>query len=180
MNMFSGYDFSTMQWISIGVILFAFLAMIILGATRTGDIFYAITQNWKVSISAFILILLTLLFGVFHEPVTRGIQSAYWRVVLKEGPDVITRVQHCRGFLEAMQNGQSYTPPAEDKGGLKKHNPAKYWDICAAAFGKNYWKYDISVNGQNGGALFCALYEAQQDIASPTADVWCDTVLKQH
>ena len=180
MNIFSGYYFSTMQWISIGIILFVFLAMIILGATRAGDIFYMITQNWKASVSAFILIILTLMFGVFHEPVLREIRTTYWRIVLKEGPDVITRVQHCRAFLEAIQNGQSYTPPAEDRGGLNKHSPNEYWDVCAAAFGKNYWKYDISVNGQNGGALFCELYEVQEGLTSPTADVWCDTVLKQH
>lgn len=179
MDVFNFYNFSTAQWVSIGVIIFVFITMIIFGATRAGDLFFHMTNHWKTSVAAFLLIALTLLFTVFHQPVVKQIRSMYWMMVLNEGHDVLTRVEDCRAFLTAIQNGQEYIPDTGHSGGLHNYQPEQYWDICSDTFGKNYWKHDISVNGQHGGHVLCALYNAQSDIISSKAKVWCDTVFKK-
>lgn len=178
MDAFNFYNFSTAQWVSIALILFVFFSMIILGATRAGDIFYHMTNNWKATVATVLLVVLTLLFTVFHQPVVKQIRSLYWMMVLKEGHDVLSRVEDCRTYLIAIQGGQDYTPDTSRHGGLHSYPIEQYWDICADTFGKNYWKHDISVNGQHGGHVLCELYSNQSEIVSSKAKVWCDTVFK--
>ncbi len=49
------------------------------------------------------------------------------------------------------------------------------WEECSKRFGMNYWKYDISVNGENGGQALCRAYR-QSDYRSSDVDAWCNTV----
>jgi hypothetical protein len=93
-----------------------------------------------------------------------------------EQPDAVAgNVAICRKFVRSRLHGAAYEPEGLSHGflGLGPHDP---WEICAGTFGMNYWKYDISVDGRNGGAVLCELYRHRNAQPSEAVESWCQTV----
>lgn len=90
---------------------------------------------------------------------------------------VTTTIERCKAFVAAEQaHTPGYMPPSPPLHDKVLIGAVSYWDTCSQAFGMNYWKYDISINGQPGGPALCGAYR-QSGPRSPVTDGWCSTVL---
>ncbi len=90
------------------------------------------------------------------------------------------QIRQCKDFVSASLDG---TLTDQDhkrtfKAGFIKVKTGSDWDFCARTFGLNFWKHDISINGQNGGRLLCDAY-ARASYRSGEVDSWCSTVFAE-
>lgn len=181
----------------IGFALFLVIATL-MASGRFGDVFYYAFKNTK----ALLFVALCLCVGAFAG-LSFSEKSYYQSTVpladtalslvsdLTQPPEekVLATIRTCQAFVTAQldtQQAEGRTLPERADGSpsllhLASDVPlrtSKDWDRCARTFGTNYWKYDISINGEHGGQALCKAYRQQQDFASSEVEAWCDTVFK--
>ncbi|MBI1257675.1 MAG: hypothetical protein GC204_09415 [Chloroflexi bacterium] len=141
-----------------------------------GGLIYAATRNWKVL--AFVVIGGLIGTVIVFKQQELKYQLAYYYMTGGKDSDTLEAryaVRQCKEFVEAKLN----SAPTEDvrmiKAGFINIGSVSNWDYCARTFGLNYWKTDISINGQDGGRLLCQAY-ARDTYRSEKVQTWCDTV----
>jgi hypothetical protein len=143
------------------------------------DYVYLATRNWKTTIFILVCILVGVFMGAYELQL--DYKGDMWS--LHNSPsrkdDNAVAIRHCREFVQARLNGETTGPgdDAPEHGGWF-FGPQSRWDECADLFGNNFWKYDISVGGENGGKVLCRLYR-QGDYRSAGVDSWCNTAFKK-
>lgn len=179
----------------IGSALFLIIATL-MAAGRLGDVFYLAFKNIK----AVLFVALCLCVGAFaglsfsdksyYQATAPFADSALSLVSgLTQPPEekVLARIRTCQAFVTAQLDTQqvgdrTLLERAEGSPSLLHlasdvpPRTSRDWDRCARTFGTNYWKYDISINGEHGGQALCKAYRQQQDFTSSEVEAWCDTV----
>lgn len=175
------------------------LAVVTLVASgRFGDVFYYAFKNIKATLFVALCLCVGAFAGLSYSDMTYAphipVASAAMTIVndIRQPPEdkVLATIRTCQAFVTAQldetQAGARTLPERADSNPSLLHLAsavpvanAKDWDRCARTFGTNYWKYDISVNGQNGGQALCRAYRAQSEIASGEVEAWCNTVFAE-
>lgn len=168
-----------MNAIYIGVALFVLLLTLNFWSTVT-DYIYMAFRYWKHTLFIVICIGGGLYMGLYATHLDKLNNLFVYDFGVIRTPsheDVQVTIRRCREFTVAKRDGdESYIDPKPPFIDVIKIGAKTYWDTCARVLGSNYWKHDISIDGENGGKVFCAAYRAG-DYRSSTVNVWCDTVL---
>ncbi len=159
------------------ILSFAGIA-IYLSQGMIGNGVYIMTKHWRESLFLLFCALAGAGFAVSLRNDVVGIGDSGLKIPRIEffSADIAsdaTMVDVCKQFVEAHSGGQAFTPPALS--GLVSLNEDNYWELCARTFGMNYWKYDITVNGRNGGLALCDA-AGREGRDSSTVRTWCSTV----
>ncbi|PJB71372.1 MAG: hypothetical protein CO093_05335 [Alphaproteobacteria bacterium CG_4_9_14_3_um_filter_47_13] len=141
-----------------------------------GSVIYFVTTHWRVA--GFILI--GSLFGVFIVLKQQDLKyelAYYYFTGTKNTGELQSRYQirQCREFILAKIKGEEVADDRHLTAGFINISTISNWEFCARTFGLNYWKHDITINGQNGGRLLCEAY-ARDTYRSDNVQIWCDTV----
>jgi hypothetical protein len=134
-----------------------------------GNGIYLMFTHWRETIFLFLCAGAGALFALRADTLGSDMQSLYAGIAEPSPIAVASTINDCKSFVAAKMDGKGYDS-------MKRG--ADPWQTCAQTFGRNYWKYDISVNGRNGGTALCDAYahlprDAQ---TSGTVKSWCDTV----
>ena len=135
-----------------------------------GDYLYAALRNWKQTAFIVICVAAGLIAGSSAAHVGAPGTLALPALEMPRQETGQAAVDSCRDFVTARLERGHGPPPG---GALKIGRPT--WESCAKVFGTNYWKHDISINGENGGLVLCRAYR-QDSYRSGNVDAWCDTV----
>lgn len=141
-----------------------------------GTVFYAVTRHARVAGFVCILSLLGAILVLKAQDLKYDI--AYYHFTGTENTDVLEAKYHirqCKEFVEAKLDGRDAADQRSLSTGFMNISGVSNWEFCARTFGLNYWKEDISINGQDGGHLLCEAY-AHDTYRSPRVQTWCDTV----
>lgn len=105
------------------------------------------------------------------------------RLLMSGNERTLYDINNCKNFVTAqMVNNGSLELISPAAGQIQTlpdvKNPDQYWADCARTFGMNYWKYDITIRGENGGNLLCDAYFRSDAGKTPDKHVvsWCQTV----
>ena len=167
-------DFSDVLKIAgiFGIVLFLY-------TFRSGctDLVYLALKNWKQSAFIFVCLLGGLGAGVYSSGNTPAIGLPSLALPLPADNPGEAQIDGCKDFIAAKaEHRKDYIDPRPSLRDMVVMGAHSYWDTCAQTFGMNYWKHDISVNGQNGGKMLCDTYR-QDSYRSGIVDSWCSTVL---
>lgn len=145
-----------------------------------GDILYVALKKWHHSVFILSCLCAGFLIGLHESHLDTGnslpsinIESL---LPVPEGERTTILVRECKSFVAAkLENRADYDEPAPPLGDVVRIGAKSYWDTCARAFGMNYWKHDISINGENGGQALCRAYHSGA-YRSGNVESWCATV----
>ena len=142
-----------------------------------GDWIYVISQNWRM-VSFVVILGLTGTFGVIGlDNFKHDLVYSYFSKTGKDANNLEARYQirQCKEFVQAKINGVQTVEYRTISAGPINISKISNWDFCAKTFGLNFWKYDTSIDGQDGGRLLCEAY-ARDTYRSRKVQNWCDTV----
>jgi hypothetical protein len=88
------------------------------------------------------------------------------------------KIGHCKSFVSGVLAGKitDYSKTGQTgiiKAGFK--SKTTMWEHCAKQFGVNYWKYDTTIGGREGGKVLCDAYR-KSSYRSAEVETWCSTV----
>ena len=141
------------------------------------DFVYLAIKNWKQTAFVFVCMAGGLVGGLYASGDSQILQISSLALPLPAETPGVTQIEKCREFVTAKaEHRPGYIDPKPSLGDYITMGAHSYWDTCAQTFGMNYWKHDISINGQNGGQVLCKTY-LQDSYRSGIVDSWCNTVL---
>lgn len=166
------------MWAEVTTYIYAALAVIVALLTYRvwGDSVYVVSRNWRLVSFVFIATLCATLLVLEQERFKYNLVFHYF-TGQEPPPAEETRyhIRQCAEFVKAKRSGEEVAEYRPVSAGPISISKISYWDFCARTFGMNYWKFDISIDGQNGGRLLCDTY-ALDTYRSPNVQSWCDTV----
>lgn len=121
------------------------------------------------------VLVLVSLVSLKHENLKYEMANYVYQAQKPDDVKTASTITKCKKFVEAKIAGQETEDFRTVSAGIINISNISYWEICANTFGMNYWKYDISINGQNGGRLLCDTY-ARSTYRNGKVNAWCDTV----
>lgn len=180
----------------VGTLLFLAVTLLVVSG-RFGDVFYIALTHGKATLfvclclSVGILAGLHLRYGGSFSPAA-ALPDVNMPVIgdLYQTSEerTLATIRNCQAFVTAQLDTQAdartrpertdSSPPLLHLASDVLPGTSRDWDRCAKAFGLNYWKEDISVNGENGGTALCKAYRAQDEYRSGDVNAWCETVFK--
>lgn len=135
-----------------------------------------IGHNWKglSFITAFLLV------GVFAVSMQQDLKyklaySYFADKAPQDTGETAYQIRQCKEFVRAKASGEETAEYRQISAGPVNITKISYFDVCARTFGLNFWRYDISIDGQDGGRLLCETY-ARSTYRSSKVQSWCDTV----
>ena len=137
---------------------------------------YTLSKNWQAAAFFIVCLISGGLFALYAQGA--GVYVPFDFSPKPTEGQVEMAISDCKGFLTAKNNHGDFNLILEEGSFYRPQTEADLWDTCATVFGQNYWKNDITVNGQNGGKLLCNLYH-QGTYNSANVDAWCDSVLEK-
>ncbi len=149
---------------------------VLLSARLWGDGIYVVSKHWRMA--AFVLgcCAVTSLFAIKQEQFKYEIAYLYYTGTKNTSEtDARYQVRVCKEFVQAKIDGRQTAEFHTISAGPVEISSVSNWEYCARTFGLNYWKHDISINGQDGGRLLCEAY-ARDAYRSSRVQTWCDTV----
>ena len=162
----------------IGVLILSGFAVIalLLSQNFVRDAVYNATKYWKEVGFVLVCAVIGGIFAMKHDAMAYQAHNLQFRIQLPEEKTVASTIRECKSFLEARVQGQNFEKAIKPTLISYGSTPVeRNWEVCAKTFGMNYWKYDISINGQDGGRLLCETY-AHEPTVSGKVLVWCETV----
>ena len=165
-------------YIAIGLIAAIALLLFILSFNRIGDWLYAAVKEWKAALLALIIFSTLGIMFLGQQAIGQSAHAISSRISYWSGSRPNETVAQCRMFTRLKADHEKIQPYIDNRALNIHPNPDKYWEICIQAFGQNYWKQDITVNGQSGGKLLCRLYNTSAYVSSKV-QTWCDTVFHE-
>ncbi len=146
---------------------------------RTGfaDHIYAAVKNWRRTGFIAICILGGVYAGFYNSDVEMSIGETL-ALLAPAGDDdpALTQIQECKRFItEKLEHRDNESEPSAFLDRVTRTGARSVWDTCAWSFGMNYWKDDISINGESGGKALCRAYH-QDSYRSRNVENWCKTV----
>jgi hypothetical protein len=152
---------------------------LLLASNHIGAAAYALTQRWRETLFIAACALAGLLAAP-HLPALNRDMADFSRVLPSISPasgedSIAGDIAICKKFVAASARGAAYAPEGLSHGffSFGPHDP---WESCARVFGMNYWKYDISIGGRNGGRVLCETYGKRGAAPSEKVESWCRTV----
>jgi hypothetical protein len=145
---------------------------------------YAVSKNWKLGlfVGACVLSVISATLYVTHAQAgsyrTASTFTSPFSNFMKGRPSegqIEMAIHSCKEFIGAKASGHEYNITHEASSYYRPTTEAAMWHTCSEVFGQNYWRYDISINGENGGHLLCRMYKEQDRNAAAT-NSWCETV----
>lgn len=156
------------------------LAILVMAALLTyriwGDGVYVISRHWN--IIAYVLVLgLAGTLAVYKQQEFKYnlVYSYFTKSEPKDTREARYQIRQCKEFVQAKLNGQQVEEFRQISAGPVPISKISYWDYCAKTFGLNFWKYDTSIDGKDGGRVLCDAY-ARDSYRSSKVQSWCDTV----
>lgn len=163
----------------------AFLAVGLFVYTfRSGlsDILYTSVRNWRLTVFVVLCIAAGLVMGfrtAGHEHDGISSSGSLFSSLQDDEQTAADAIRSCKLFvLSRAQHLRDYTDPEPSLGDVITIGAQSYWDTCAHVFGTNYWKHDITINGEEGGRLLCRAWRESGQPASHAAE-WCNTVFTE-
>ena len=140
-----------------------------------GDGIYMLVKNWRVVTAVAMVLVFVSLISLKHDNLQYEMASYVYSAKTPDDVKIASTIQQCKGFVQAKLEGQETQDYRTISAGIINISNISYWEICANTFGMNYWKHDISINGNNGGHLLCDAY-THATYRSSKVNAWCDTV----
>lgn len=141
------------------------------------DIVYLALKNAKLVLFVFFCMMIGLLAGLYETSSSPSSLGDYAGFLGRTGESrTAETIRECKIFVAArLEHRRDYEEPDPPLGDVVKIGAKSFWDTCAHVFGMNYWKYDLSINGENGGEKLCRAYR-ESDYRSDYVSGWCATV----
>lgn len=140
-----------------------------------GDGIYVLIKNWRAAAVLSMALVLVSLISLKHDNLQYEMASYVYHAKTPDDVKIASTIEQCKSFVQAKMQGQQTQDYRTISAGIINISNISYWEICANTFGMNYWKHDISINGQNGGHLLCNAY-THATYRSGKVNAWCDTV----
>lgn len=163
------------------ILIVAATALLLISLRGWGDTIYMLVKNWR--ITSFFLV--CAIIGAFIATHTDDISSMMQGRLKVNHDKAEVTINNCRNFLTAYTSNEDGILKEPVKVGFIKisNDTSDYWkshyfEVCAQAFGLNYWRHDINVNGRSGGVVLCEAYE-KENFRSGKIESWCSTVFAQ-
>ena len=157
--------------------VFGILLLVYTFRAGVTDFVYLAVKNWKQTAFVFICMAGGLVGGLYASGDSQLLQIYSLALPLPAENPGVAQIDKCREFVAAKaEHRPGYIDPNPSLDDYVLIGAHSYWDTCAQTFGMNYWKHDISINGQNGGQILCKAY-LQDSYRSGIVDSWCNTVL---
>ncbi len=157
-------------------IILGFIAIAIMlmpGVWASG--LYVLTKHRRFGIFLVLCGVVAVMFSLPHEQLRDNMAHRYYSWAQPGERETMAMIATCRSFVQAHIDGQNPDNVHKVSAGFITISHVSYWDVCARTFGMNYWRHDISINGENGGQVLCHAYH-RASYQSPRVDAWCDTV----
>lgn len=143
-----------------------------------GNTLYVVMKNWRLAVFFIFCAAGGVLAATHSSDISATLQGRL-KVNQKHAEATIS---HCKSFLTAYSGREDGLLKEPLKAGFIKisNDTSDYWkshylEVCAQAFGMNYWRHDITVNGQSGGRVLCEIYR-KENFKSGKIQSWCGTV----
>lgn len=166
------------MWDEYGIYVIA--GFIVIGALLTirlwGDVVYYFSKHWR--LITFVVVGCSLgALGVVKQQHFKYELAYMYFTGTKNTPEHEARyqVRLCKEFVLAKVEGRQTADYHIIAAGPIPISNIHNWEYCARVFGLNFWKHDISINGQDGGRLLCEAY-ARDTYRSGKVNTWCSTV----
>lgn len=159
-----------------------FIVLLGLWNFRSGitDFIYLLFKHWKHTVFILVCLMVGLAVGLYGANLDRMMTHHQVMKLQPKENKVLADIRACQDFVLAkLEQRDNYEDPSPSLGDVIKIGAKSYWDSCARTFGMNYWKYDISINGENGGQLLCRTYRQDPlytSYRSGNVETWCNTV----
>ena len=141
-----------------------------------GDAIYLTTKNWRPIVFAAAGLVLAVIIAAKQEQFKHDLAYMYYTGAKNtDEQEARYQIRQCKDFVLAKVEGKQTTEYHTVAAGPIQISNISNWEYCARTFGLNYWKHDISINGQDGGRLLCDAY-ARDTYRSGKVNTWCDTV----
>ena len=142
-----------------------------------GDAIYALSRNWRLVGFAVMLSLIGSIAVIQQEKFKHSLAVSYFanKEYAKTQREARYQIRQCKEFVQAKIHGTQIAEYRTISAGPINIAKINNWDFCAKTFGMNFWKYDTSIDGQDGGRLLCETY-ARGNYRSSKVQSWCDTV----
>ena len=166
------------MWNEYGIYIALGFAVIglLLSKDAVADFMYVISKHWQVTTFIVICGLLGGIVAVKQQEFKYELAYLYYTGTKNTGTlEAKYQIRQCKEFLQAKINGTQANDHRSITAGIFKISSISNWEFCARTFGLNYWKHDLSINGQDGGRVLCDTY-ARDTYRSSKVQTWCDTV----
>ncbi|MCB9991028.1 MAG: hypothetical protein H6867_06575 [Rhodospirillales bacterium] len=142
-----------------------------------GDFVYTLTRNWRLVGFVVSLSLIGWLGVMQQQNFKHNLVFSYFANMeyAKGQQEARYQIRQCKEFVQAKMHGADTAEYRTVSAGPINLTKINNWDFCAKTFGMNFWKYDTSIDGQDGGRLLCEAY-ARDNYRSSKVQSWCDTV----
>jgi len=162
--------------VSICIVGAVVLVAMALSSRLWGDGLYYLSKHWRAAAFAVTSLALVWLIAVKQEQFKYEVAYYYFTGTKNTGEDDARyQIRMCKDFVQDKIEGNPTAEVHKVAAGPINFAGVSNWDYCARTFGLNYWKHDISINGQDGGRLLCEAY-ARDTYRSGKVNAWCDTV----
>ena len=163
-------------------VIFGFLLFFYTFRNAATDVAYLALTHWKHTVFIVTCISVGVFVGAYNAHLGSVLDNYNLHLSLRaqktdDNERIATAINECKKFVEAKLDGKlSYDEPSPSLGDVIRIGATSYWDTCANTFGMNYWKHDIYIKGEEGGAMLCKAYR-NGAYRSGNVENWCATVL---